>query len=840
MRLFFRYIFVTTVLVLGATLLSLIVVYYLARQSLPDYDANLTTDALTTPVEIVRDTFNVPHIVAQTDHDVFFGLGYAHAQDRLWQMIILRRKVQGRLAEIFGLQSVSSDIFMRRLDLYSLSIQSLRTLTPYTRQALEGYAAGINARFEEVNSGTVGRGAPEFFWFKAPIAVWQPADTIAILKLLAIEFSGHMDTEILRAKVMLALEDPARLADIFPQSPGEPLTELPNYAAWLQTPKSFTLASETSDDAIISRIFPHRTLSGASNVWAASASRTASNGTLLANDPHAPFTAPTLWYLAHLDLATGGIIGGTIPGLPIIFSGRGHRIGWGVTSSYLDDLDLYIEQLNPDNSEEYLTPEGYRPFITRKSIIQIKNAAPITITLRWTENGPVIPPRINNLKDIIPPGHVVSMRMTALSGQDTTLNAALGMMRAQNAADAVARAEDYIAPSWNLVLADADGIALKTIGAAPRRDIGHQSQGRIPTPGWKIKNRWSGRLPYSKNPEFINPKSGLLGNTNNQIIDQQFPHHVSFDWGDSQRIKRWEKLMTTRKVHTRDSFIEAQLDTVSFTARSLLPLIGSELWFTSTAAAEGTVERRRKKALELLGDWNGEMNEHMPEPLLYSAWLRALQTRLIQDELGPLTTAFRHVEPLFIERVYRDLGGASIWCDVKQSTRIETCQEIAKLALDDALLWIEETWGKSFQTLRWGDAHQALHLHSALGQNPLLGFVFNIRQSTSGGDNTLMRGRGRGTGANPLENVHGAGYRGVYDFADPESSVFVTSTGQSGHFLSRHYDDLGQLWRRGEYAPMTLDFNLARAASVGITRFLPQIPISSEAETDQKNHQIAD
>jgi penicillin amidase len=143
------------------------------------------------------------------------------------------------------------------------------------------------------------------------------------------------------------------------------------------------------------------------------------------------------------------------------------------------------------------------------------------------------------------------------------------------------------------------------------------------------------------------------------------------------------------------------------------------------------------------------------------------------------------------------------------------------LALDDALLWIKETWGTQLESLRWGDAHQATHDHPVLGDVPLLRYFVNIRQSTSGGDNTLQRGLTRGTGKDPFYNVHGAGYRGVYDFADPDSSVFVTSTGQSGHFLSRHYDDMAQLWRRGEYIPMSLDAELARAAAVGVTRLEP-------------------
>jgi penicillin amidase len=287
-------------------------------------------------------------------------------------------------------------------------------------------------------------------------------------------------------------------------------------------------------------------------------------------------------------------------------------------------------------------------------------------------------------------------------------------------------------------------------------------------------------------------------------------------------VQRWRFLMQNREVHTRESFVEAQLDEVSHTARALLPLVAADLWFTGETAPQGTPERRRQIALQLLADWNGEMNEHRPEPLIYAAWMRALQSRLIRDELGPLAQKFERIEPLFIERVYRNIFGASVWCDVLQSSPVESCTDIARLALDDALQWIAENFGGTLESLRWGDAHVATHDHPVLRDLPGLGWIVNIRQSTSGGDNTLQRGRTKGSGPNPFLNVHAAGYRGVYDFADPDSSLFVTATGQSGHPLSRHYDDLGELWRRGEYIPMSLDPDLARAASLGVTRLVPR------------------
>ena len=397
----------------------------------------------------------------------------------------------------------------------------------------------------------------------------------------------------------------------------------------------------------------------------------------------------------------------------------------------------------------------------------------------------------------------------------------MALMRARSVEAGIAAAEDYVAPSQMLTLADRNSVGLKLIGHVPNRSPDHVTQGRLPHFGYLVQNRWDGRRPYIENPQWIDPIGGLVGNTNNKIIDAPFPAHISHMWGDSQRVHRWRLLMQAREVHTRDSFIEAQSDTVSHTARSILPLIGADLWFTGEAAPEGTPEKLRQDALALLAEWNGEMNEHLPEPLLYAAWMRALQDRLIRDELGPLSREFTHVEPLFIERVYRDINGAAAWCDVLQSAPSETCSDIARLALDDALVWVAQNHGTALQSLRWGDAHEATHDHPVLGEAAVLKWFVNIRQSTSGGDNTLMRGRTSGTGADPFLNVHAAAYRGVYDFADPDSSVFITSTGQSGHFLSRHYDDLGDLWRRGEYIPMSLDPALARGGAVGITVLQP-------------------
>ena len=806
---------VTGLLAVG--LLASMILYWFLSRSTVDYSEDFELAGISAPVEIVRNNTAVPHIFGGSDNDVYFALGFVHAQDRLWQMTMLRRTAQGRLSELFGERTLAVDELTRRLDIYGLSLQSVKALDPQTLSALNAYSAGVNAWVDQINTGARGRGAPEFWLFSTDISAWAPADSIAVMKLMALQASEQASAEVLRAELSLLLTAD-RLADIQPDDPGGAVAALP-YAALI--PGAVPGQTAPVRTAWLSPV-AEAGMAGASNAWAASAGRSAAGGALLANDPHNALSAPTLWYLARLELASGGVIGGTIPGVPAVLVGRSESLGWGLTTGYIDDQDVVIERLNPANTEEYALPDGtWARFDTRQTIVTVKDGPPLTLTLRWSRNGPVLPGTQLGLAAVTPAGHVAALSWTGLSGADTSIAAAMGIMHAQTTAEAMAAGRLHVAPAENLVLAGPDGIAMQVIGALPIRDAEHPSQGRMPSPGWNAAVGFKGVYDYAENPSFVNPESGILGNTNNKTVDRPFPRHLSFLWGDTQRIRRWLTLMQTSAVQTRDIFIEAQLDTVNPTARALLPLIGAELWFTGTPAAEGTPERLRQRALILLAAWNGEMNEHMPEPLIAEAWLRVLMDKLIRDELGAMADRFTRPDSVFIDRVYRNIAGAAAWCDVRQSAPVETCAELAQTALDEALLRLTEQYGPKLESWRWGDAHIATHDHPVLGNVPFLGWFVNIRQSTSGGDDTLMRGKTKGTGTNPFLNVNAAGYRGVYDFADPDSSVFVTATGQSGHPLSRHYDDLGELWRRGEYIPMSLDPDLARAAAEGVTRLTP-------------------
>ena len=212
-----------------------------------------------------------------------------------------------------------------------------------------------------------------------------------------------------------------------------------------------------------------------------------------------------------MDLYSGPVIGATIPGMPLVLVGRSENLGWGLTSSGLDDQDILIERLNPENPDEYLTPDGWKPFKTRQTIISIKGKPPKTVKLLWTDNGPVLPDGTWDLDRVTPEGHVPALSWTALTPNDTTISAFLDLMRSQSVDEAIQSADRMIAPSNNIILGDKNGVGLVLAGAMPKRSPQHQSQGRIPAPGWLAENRWQGRFDFSNNPKFTNPKGGIVG-----------------------------------------------------------------------------------------------------------------------------------------------------------------------------------------------------------------------------------------------------------------------------------------------------------------------------------------
>jgi penicillin amidase len=820
MRLVFRLLVWVLAGLAGLALAGLLLSYYLAARSLPDYGARHEVEGLDGPIEIVRDAQAIPHVFAETDSGAFFALGWAHAEDRLWQLELHRRTAQGRLAELFGAQALPVDRTMRALDLAGYAREAVEYQSETALMALEAYAAGINARIRAVNAEALGRGAPEFFLFgSGGLAPWTPADSLSVIKLMALRMTTAARLEARRAR-LLAQVGPEKLADLDPAYPDRGLIALPSFSELYDT---ITFPAERAE--VVSPFSPlaEPGRGGASNAWAVAASRAASDAPLLATDPHLWLSAPSVWYLARLSSPGYDVIGGTIPGIPSVLIGRNAQFGWGLTTAHVDDQDLFIERLDPEDPSRYRTPEGWAAFETRREMIRVAGGGSETLTLRRSRHGPVMPPGADlDFSSVTPDGHVVALAWTALTAADTSLDAALGLMRAETLEQAAEAATAHVAPAQNVVMADAAGVGMVVAGAVPLRHPDSPSRGRVPALGWIAANDWQGMMPRDALPRALRPRSSAVANANNRTTNAPFPEHLSFDWAEPYRIRRLAQRVGDREFHSRESFMEMQNDIVSEMARAVLPLIARDLWWGEAPAEDGPVARRRARALEMLAEWNGSMSEFDPEPLIFSAWMRALTRRIAADELGTLFPDIAGPRPLLVERVFHNVDGAGAWCDVVKTPEVEDCPTIARRALDDALTALAESHGDDMASWRWGQAHRAVHLHTPLGFSRLLGLLVNIAHETSGGDHTINVGRTPGRGAKPDANVHAAGLRAVYDFADLDRSVFVIATGQSGHPLSRHYEDIGRLWRQGDYLAMSLNPEDARAGSVGTTRLLPR------------------
>ena len=863
--LFWRGMRLASIAVLVIVLAVAALGYHLSMRSAPEYARTHVLVGPRAEVEIVRDANAVPHIFAETEYDAYFALGFVHAQDRLWQMELRRRLAQGRISELAGgFASYTGqedfllrvDVTMRALDLYGHAQRSLPYQSPDIHRALSAYAAGVNAWLDTIDREALGKGAPELMLFGAEVEPWKPEDALAAFKMLAATLSGSPFAEI-RATRYLIEQGAERAEDLFPQPPNPAVTALPPFASLFGEEVEFADA-RTAEEALSD--WPHglnaADHAGASNAWAVSRARSAARAPILASDPHLPLSAPSVWYLASLHFPDGGVIGGTIAGIPAVLAGRSEKLAWGPTTLYADTADFFMETVNPDNPDEYKTPDGWLPFETRREIVRKADGGAVEVTLRRTRHGPVLPLDWRGLAAITPADKAPALSWTLLTDEDRSLAAVMSLMRAGSVEEAVALAPMVVSPPQLVTLADKDGVALISVGHVPKRRADSKTRGRVASPGWRPENDWLGVRHGGELPHAVEPPSGVVANANNKITDAPYPDNLGFEWPEPYRIERLSKLLNNREYHTLRSFQAIQTDTVSEMARAVLPLLAGELW-RQREQESGL----RREALDLLAEWNGAMDSYIAEPLIFSAWARATVRRLTAERLGSLASSYEGLRPLFLERVFRDVDGAAgRWCVAapEEAAQVEeagpeeeaadapaslaepgdptepaepdaasqippllACRAIADAALSDALDELSEAYGPNIERWRWGKAHKAVHRHQPLSGSGL-GFLFDIVQDSPGGDHTLFRGQIPGRGEAPYHNVHAGGFRAIYDFADLDRSVAAISTGQSGHFLSRHYDDFAEIWSSGDYVPLSLDRQDAQAGAVGVTRLIPQ------------------
>ncbi len=775
----------------GITVLALIVLiglllmdrYGAARRSVDAHDGSLVLGlGLQEPIDILRDENSVPHIFGTSEDDIAFGLGVAHAQDRLWQMELFRRVGQGRLAELLGSFALPADRYLRTLNLYGLAQETVPHLAPETQSLLEAYAAGVNSYLSQREIPL----PPEFLFLVHEPEPWAPADSVVMIKLLALGLSGNATRELSRARLAEVLTN-EQLTAFFPPYPGDGPVALPDLASlYADTPIREAAAS-------IPDIGPK----GASNNWVVDGRHTASGKPLLANDPHLGMLAPSIWYLAHLAYPDRNVVGGTIAGVPSVVLGRNDHIAWGYTNTGPDTQDLYVEKLNPDNPNEYLTPGGYQAFEERTDIIKVRFGEDETITVRSTRNGPVLPSDFFGADELTQAGHVLALSWTALTSPDLTIEAGHNITKAKNFEEFRDALRTYVAPMQNMVFANVDGeIGFIAPAQIPIRGEAHETQGLLPAPGWNAENDWTGTIPFEGLPQAFNPESGKIVTANNKIVSDSYPYSITRQWDLPYRAERIEDLLRASAKHTVDSFEAMLMDNGSSFAAKFSPLLLN----MATDTPETSAARAR------LAAWDHKMDGDKAEPILFLSWMRELTRLVYADELKDEFASRWRFHPVFMEQVLTSIEGKEVWCDnITTMDVAETCTNLVDQALTKALTDATERFGEDMNDWRWEDAHPVVNRHIPGSFLPLIGDALTITRPSSGGNHTINRGQHSIGSSTPFDNIHAAGYRAVYDFSDLDGSRYMISTGQSGNPFSPNFDHLATMWAEGKSIAITTD-----------------------------------
>ena len=799
-------------------LLALLVVLALAAlaaagivfiNTVPPASGTLTISGLSAPVEIVRDAEGVPHIFARTAEDLALALGFVHAQDRLWQMELERRAGQGRLSEIFGERTYTTDVFLRTLDLYGYAERSLARLEPDAQRMLAAYAQGVNAFLTRPTRMLEPRLPPEFLLLRHSPEPWRPADTVVIVKLMALDLSGNLNFEMLRLALAAQGLTAREIEDVMPGGADDP--PLPELAVLY--PLRRPAPPPRADPARRAALWADGG-DGASNNWVLAGSRTASGKPLLANDPHLRLSAPSIWYLAHLALERTGedvrnFVGATLAGTPSVVLGRGDHVAWGFTNTGTDVEDVFIEKLNPDDPEQYLTPSGWRHFSSEAMAIAVRGVGVRTLERRRTRHGPVLPGFYRNLEGMLAPGYVAALQWVALRDDDTTIAAGMFTPHLLRVADYMERVRGYVVPMQSMVVADdAGNIGMIAPGRVPVRGPANKVMGRAPVPGWDATYDWKGYLAFDDLPREVNPPGGAIGTANARIVPPSYAHVLTLDWDPPFRQQRIEELVLNRGGHDLASMRAAQADTLSLAALRLKALM------IAAARAAGSTE---EDALSRLDAWDARMQADAVEPLLFMAWVRESVRAIYRDDLREAFEPWFDMRAAALIRLLEGRATSRDWCDDRTTPAHETCGEVLGAALARALMELRARYGADQGAWRWGPIHVALGRHVALGEVPLIGALFNVEVPSPGGDYTLNRGMVDFRSAQPFANHGASSFRAIYDFADLERSLYMQTTGQSGNPLSPQYRSFAERWAKVAY--IEIPTSRARIAALSAGRW---------------------
>lgn len=845
--------FLITAIVLFCLLLSLLLGYYALKRSVPPESGTFMAPGLNEPVEIGRDPWGVPHLLAKNEQDLFFAMGYTCAQDRLWEMDLFRRAAQGRLAEILGKELLEADIFSRTLGFERLGQQMLPGLTTSSRSWLQAYCAGINAY---INTS---RQLPlEFSVLRYQPDPWKPEESLAVMRLVGWLLSMGWNVDLVYTEVAQRV-DSLRFSRIIPQAiPGQPLSSpLPGVVSSAAAAAAAVPASgprlplavparsgEPADGTAGAR--PERSVSAAlpvpaaplvagenalrrllncpaggmgSNAWVVNGLRTARGQAILANDTHLPFTVPSLYYLMHLKSPAINAVGAVFPGLPGVIVGRNEQIAWGITNGMVDDIDFVT--VAPDSaSADYYSFSGQR--FARKyyaETIRVRNSADEKIRISWTHLGPVVDSTTPLL------GYRGSQSLVlrwAGFESDNLLDGFQQLLTAADWRDFLGALENCRVPGENYFYADRRGqIGYKLAAAVPLRSYSDAlvPASPEPSPGEDapqsdtlqqairgLSPEWRGMVPAALLPQSYQPLSGWIANANNCMVDSSCQYYLSSYWEPDYRWQRIKAAMDTTPRWDAQLCQNLQMDLWSGHAAFFVPYLNAAI-----AGLELPADSPAATARQMLAVWDMQQSTSSVASSLYESTLVELLRLTFTDDLGEgLARRFLRMPHVNIRALDRLIAADdSLWFDDRSTPEIESRDQMLAAAYMAAVDSLTRHHGELPGLWSWGKVHQLTQRHAFGEYKPLAG-IFNIGPSPSPGGNFTLNNSTYDLSA-PFATLIGPCIRLVADMSTADLQVILPS-GQSGHPYSRHYRDLQPLWQSGRTVTLSLGALNARNA----------------------------
>lgn len=746
--------------------------------ALPSADLTLELHGKLNRVEIARTKQGITYISGDSQYDVYFATGFAHAQDRLWQMDIQRRLGQGRLSEVFGRAGLATDTFMRTLGLYVAAQKSVLHLSPQAREALKAYSDGVNSWIENSEQLPV-----EFSLLDIQPDPWQVADSLVWIKVFALNLSGNYKDELLHFIASSYLTETQFHSLISGADVADSMTEsVPSEAAEVLLEIAANLEQQHKVGG----------KNVGSNAWVLGGQKTESGSAILANDPHLGLQQPSLWYAISQKASDLDVKGLSLVGLPVVIFGQNAHLAWGGTNMMADVQDLVMEKVVAENPKYYLQEQTQTPFSTRIERIKIKAEFPSSfrkapedykLLVRSSNNGPVV-------SDIVDSSDTtMTMRWTGLDDKDTSFESFYRINYAKDIESMREALAFHIAPALNILFMDRQGnIGLQGVGKIPVRN-GKDADGRYPTHSDNESGKWLGHIPFSEMPYQLNPASGYIVNANNRNVKEGYPYLISSKFADATRAKRIEQLLSDPNATVNLAYMQLmQSDVTDLSSQWLMPL------FTKVGAKSA----KEAEVLAHLQAWDGRATSESVGATIYYSWLRHLKKRLFADELDELWSDSNASpwlknlrENVAEEKIFRFLSTNSFWCEDVMASGTLSCLGVLSESLAQMIEELDKIYGGSVEDWRWGEVHETVFAHTPFSDFRFLGLIFERRMSGSGAPNTISVAAPGFVDSQGYENQFGAGFRQIIEFDGQQTRHIVTGlNGQSGQVASPYYDNL--------------------------------------------------